>query len=86
MPSADVLKEIHRLVQGNRYEISAHAAKRAIERGAGERDIVSALITATRATWQEQHQTWNVEGEDTDGDPLTVAVVIEAYLVVVTLF
>ena len=55
MSSAKVLSEIRRLVEGNRYEIAAHAVKRAIERGVGERDIVSALMTATHAAWQEAH-------------------------------
>jgi putative zinc finger/helix-turn-helix YgiT family protein len=43
-------------------------------------------MTATHAAWQEEHQSWKVEGEDTDGDPLTIAVVIEADLIVVTVF
>jgi hypothetical protein len=47
MPSANVLKDIRRLVESNRYEITAHAVKRSIERGVGERDIVSALMSAT---------------------------------------
>lgn len=57
------------------------------ERGATPADVKRALLTASRATWQPDHQTWKVAGgTDRDGDDLTLAVVVEADVVVVTLF
>lgn len=46
-----------------------------------------ALLTATEATKQDDRDNWRVGGGvDTDDDELTVIVVIEADVVVVTLF
>ena len=55
------------------------------ERGVREGDLRNALINAQSATSQKDDK-WKVEGSDLDGDDLTVVVVLEDGLVVVTLF
>lgn len=49
-------------------------------------DIRHCLINAPACVWQPKDKTWRVEGEDLDGDELTVAVVIEDGVVVVTVY
>jgi hypothetical protein len=50
-------------------------------------DVRHALWTATAAFRQADRGTWRVEGGlDIDGDPLTLICVIEADVIVVTLF
>lgn len=57
------------------------------ERGAVADDVVNALVTATSAVWQPDRSTWKVSGgSDLDRDDLTVAVDIQADVVVVTIF
>ena len=55
------------------------------ERGVREGDLRNALVRA-RSCSPRKEDTWRVEGSDLDGDDLTVVVVIEDGLVVVTLF
>ncbi len=50
-------------------------------------DIQEALATATSATFQPNHQTWRIDGgKDFDGDDLTIVVLFEDGVVVVTVF
>ena len=40
-------------------------------------DFQSALLTAVKAMWQEEHGTWKLTGGvDRDGEPLNVAVIV----------
>lgn len=55
------------------------------ERGATFADVEQALVNAERCTLQTNGR-WRTEGRDLDGDELTVIVVIDAGVVVVTLF
>jgi len=55
------------------------------ERGVREGDLRNALVDA-RSCAPQKDGTWKVEGCDLDGDDLTVVVVIDDGLVVVTLF
>jgi hypothetical protein len=48
-------------------------------------DLVHALVNARQCTLQENDR-WRVEGSDLDGDELTVVVVLDAGVVVITLF
>jgi hypothetical protein len=80
------LAEIQTLAARNFIRYSSHARKRMSQRGATAADVRKALLTATAADWQVDHQTWHVTGgTDTDGDDLTCNVAIEADVVVVTI-
>jgi len=81
------LAEIKRKATGNQVSFTGHARKRMAQRGAIARDVISALVTATSATWQTDNQNYRVEGGvDLDGDEMTVIVTIEANVIVITLF
>jgi hypothetical protein len=64
-----------------------HARERMATRGVIVGDVLNALISATSAGWQHDHETWRVGGGvDLDGDDLTVIVGLEADVIVVTMF
>lgn len=82
-----VLDEIKRLAARNSIVFPTHALKCMRERGADRHDVKNALLTATSATWQDDHQSWKDSGGvDLDGDDLRVAVDVEANVVVITIF
>lgn len=56
-----------------------------LERGVREGDLRNALVHARSCSAQPDDR-WKVEGSDLDGDDLTVVVVIDDGLLVVTLF
>ncbi|MBI4704199.1 MAG: DUF4258 domain-containing protein [Deltaproteobacteria bacterium] len=62
-----------------------HAIERMDERGATRQDVQAALAGATECRAQPQGR-WKITGADRDGDELTVVVVIEDGVVVVTVF
>lgn len=86
MTDADALATIRRLAGAGHFYILPHARKRAAERGVQPRDIRYGLENARVATWQADHETWKVESSDLDGEALTLAVAIEASVIVVTVF
>jgi hypothetical protein len=55
------------------------------ERGVRAADLRNALVNA-RSCAPQAGERWKVEGSDLDGDDLTVVVVIDDGLLVVTLF
>ncbi|HWO22455.1 MAG TPA: DUF4258 domain-containing protein [Kofleriaceae bacterium] len=87
MNATEALAEIQ-LLAGRRWiRYTGHAFTRMDKRGASRDDVRNALLTATSARWQADEGTWKVDGgHDREGDELTVAVSIEADVVVVTLF
>jgi hypothetical protein len=82
---AQALADVRGYALANRIEYGPHARKRMRERGAGRADVREALVTAI-ACRAEADERWKVTGIDTAGDELTVVVVIEDGVVVVTLF
>ena len=86
MADADALATIRRLAAAGRFYILPHARQRAAVRGVKPGDIRYGLEHARAATWQAEHATWRVESSDLDGDVLTLAVAIEASVIVVTVF
>lgn len=88
MSDAKALAEIKRLASLiGRIQFRWHAIERMDERGATKDDVKHALLSASAATWQPDHQTWKVTGGvDRDGDDLVCAVDIEADVIVVTIF
>lgn len=65
--------------------IHTHAQRRMRQRGAFIGDIEHACLSAERAVGQANGR-WRLDGQDLDGDELTVIAAIEANVVVVTLF
>ena len=85
MNPAEALDAIHGYAAANRIITEGHARKRMRERGVSNPDLRHALMTAARCR-QQPNGRWRVESADLDGDELTVIVVIEAGVIVVTLF
>lgn len=88
MTAAEALEKIRGLASANRvfWAIGGHVDKRMRERGVQYGDIRSALMNATRAVYQRDNDRWRTEGPDLDGDELTVVVIVEADLIVCTVF
>lgn len=83
----DALARIKELVKRGDVRFTGHARVRMDERGATERDVCSALLSGTNAAHNVAKDNYVVSGGcDIDGDDLTVAVAIEADVVVITLF
>jgi len=83
--AAAALIEIRGYAAANRIRISRHAWERMAERGAQYEDVRHALATARRCRAQENDR-WKVSGVDRGEDELTLIVVIEAGVVVVTVY
>jgi hypothetical protein len=82
---ARALDEIKKLAARNYIRFTSHAIARMRQRGANRADVKNALLSASDATWQTDHQSWHVTGGvDLDGDELSLAVDIEADVVVIT--
>lgn len=82
-----MLDRIKLLVGRGDIVFTGHARQRMRQRGANERDVENGLLTATTCAWQDDHQTWHCEGGvDCDGDDIEVSVVIDADVVVVTVY
>jgi len=82
---AEALSEVRALASAWRIRYGAHALERMDERGASRRDVQAALVSADCCRAQSGRR-WKVTGVDRDGDDLTVVVVIEGAVVVVTVF
>ena len=86
MTDAKALATIRRLAAAGSFYVLPHARQRAAARGVRANDIRHGLAHARAATWQAEHETWRVESTDLDGEALTLAVAIEASVIVVTVF
>jgi hypothetical protein len=81
----EALDAIHGHAAANRIEMTHHARQRMRERGVSYSDLRHALAKAT-GCHAEPEERWRVDGADLDGDDLSVVLVIEEGVVVVTLF
>jgi len=79
------LQDIRGLAGAGRVDIRNHALERMDERGLDWADVVHALMNAVSCEARPPDR-WRVEGVDLDGDSVTVVVVIELAVVVVTVF
>lgn len=70
----------------NRIGFTRHADQRRRERGAEYQDIRFALMTAATCSLEGAPDKWRVPSADRDGEPLTLIVVLEGRVLVVTLF
>jgi hypothetical protein len=80
-----VLQQVRGLARANRIVLSAHAAERMRSRRVQYGDVRHALVHAMRASPSEGDR-WRVEGPDLDGDDLSVVLVLEDGIIVVTVF
>jgi hypothetical protein len=84
MKQAEALDAIRGYARANRIVIArGHPGERAQERTRQYGDIHAALSNAKSAKLQENGR-WRVRGQDLDGDDLTIVVIIENGLIVVT--
>jgi len=79
------LQDVKGYAAAGRVYVPGHARERMAQRGVDDEDVFHALTMATSCAAQPSDR-WLVEGPDIDGDPLTVVVVLEAGVVVVTVF
>ena len=82
---AQALADIRGYALAGRIELSPHAEERMRERHVTYEDLRCALTGATNCRARPEDR-WRVEGSDSEGDELSVVVVIEDGVVVVTLF
>ena len=84
---SQALDAVHEAGKTGRFDVSTHAKEEAAECSATRYDIQEALRTATTAIHQAGRDRWRIEGgKDLDGDDLTVVVVFEGDVVVITVF
>jgi hypothetical protein len=79
------LQTIRGLASAGRIVVSGHAWQRMAERRVRLADLRAALVGATSCR-AEPSERWRVQGPDLDGDDVTVMVVLEGDVVVVTVF
>lgn len=85
MNASAALVEIRGFAAANRFRISRHAGERMVGRGVQYEDVRRALSTARRCKAQDGDR-WKVSGADVDGDELTLIVIIEGGVIVVTVY
>jgi hypothetical protein len=73
-------------LKAGRFLLSMHAARRMKQRSVTAADIRACGRTAKCCCFQAQQGTWRIEGEDLDGEILTVVCGIDNEVVVVTIF
>jgi len=79
------LADVRGFAAANQILIGRHARERMVERGVLYEDVRSALVSARSCRAQDGGR-WRVSGSDRDGDDLDLIVVLEAGVVVVTVF
>jgi hypothetical protein len=83
----EALAEVRRLAIAGRVQMDApHVRLRMAQRNVRARDVISALRGAKHCASGNEVDRWKVTGPDLDNDDLTVVVVIEADVIVVTVF
>lgn len=82
---AQILADVRGYALAGRVRFTRHAWLRVDERQATQGDVLHALTAAERCRGVGEER-WRVEGKDRDGDDLTVIVVLEDGVLVVTLF
>ena len=80
-----VLQDIRGYAAAGRWAMTAHARRRAAERGVRPEDVRHALTTASTCS-EQGDGSWKVPSQDTAGDDLTTIVMLEDGVLVVTLF
>jgi pentatricopeptide repeat protein len=83
--SDKVLKEIQGYARAGRVRFIPHAYDQMRERCVRVDDALHALASSTACVLQENGR-WRVEGPDLEGDTLTLIVVVESGVLVVTVY
>lgn len=86
MTPAEALRDVRGYAAAGRVRFSGHAYERMDQRGATERDVIKACASATTCRHAAEPGRWKVTGPDLDGDDLTVVVVFDGLVMVVTIF
>lgn len=81
----EALRDVRGYAAAGRIRFASHARQRMAERGATVADIRHALSNATSCEHAERGR-WRVTGKDLDEEELVAVVVLEAGVVVVTIF
>lgn len=85
--TSDVLRDVRGYATAGRVHLTRHARERLYERCGGLVEHVKhALRNARDCADDGDERRWKVTGPDLDGDMLTMIVVIDDGVVVVTLF
>lgn len=87
MTEAEALERVRGYAAAGRFVFSrtGHAGLKMRQRNVRLEDVRSALVRAFRCSAQDNGR-WKVEGPDIDGDDLTVIVLIEDGLIIVTVY
>ena len=78
-------KILHGLKAGH-FLLSVHAAQRMKQRSVTVADIRACAGSAKCCRFHAQNGTWRIEGEDIDGETLTVICALDSDIVIVTIF
>ncbi len=84
--AAFILAECHLAGTSGRYIYGDHALHQMDRRNVTRGDVRSALGNAAAATFQPDNGRWKIAGTDRSGDSLSLAVVFENGIVVITVF
>ncbi|MBF0300152.1 MAG: DUF4258 domain-containing protein [Oligoflexia bacterium] len=83
----DIFKQmvLNHLKRGN-FLFRKHALIRMQERGVTKDDIISVGHSCHSIEWQDKHQSYLVNGDDSDSLPLSIACIYEDGTIIVTVF
>ncbi len=73
-------------LKAGRFLISFHAAERMLQRSVTKADIQACGRTVTACIYQEDRETYRIQGQDLDGEPLTVVCGVDDVAVIVTVY
>ena len=82
----DESSRIIRNLAAGLFVVSEHARHRMNERGVEDPDLVEAGRTASSWTWQEDRETYRINGKDLDAEDLIVVCAWDGETVIVTVF
>ena len=73
-------------LKSGEFILTLHAARHMNQRAVTEADLRACGRTATSCIYQAKQGTWRIEGEDLDGEILTVVCGMDEIVVIVTIF
>lgn len=73
-------------MEAGNFLLSVHAASRMMQRSVTKADIQNCGRTANKFNYQPGSGTYRIQGQDLDGDSLTVICGIDDAVVIVTVF
>jgi hypothetical protein len=85
MTPSEALTEVRGYAGAGRIRLTRHAERRMEDRGVVFRDVRSALMNAGQCSALPEER-WKVWGPDTSGDELTLVILLEDGVIVVTMF